>query len=743
MRKCTFGVWLNANISITCGVLINVGNRVDRIFLSKISIIGCRWLLTGFLFLSITSIQATISQTGEYAIFSKNDKKGLRDHRNKVLIPATYDDLGWSAGGLILMEGVLGYKENGLWGLVNLKNRKIISPHYTQLHPLNEDLIIAAKYDHITKQDVYGIINIKGNTILSLQYHHLESFNELIITSLKRAGTWKYGLLDQDYQTVMPYLYDNIKPLNKDYAIIKEQGKLGLINHLGQIVVSPKYQEIQLNAGQVKGKPFDSFELKTSENKYVATHVVNNLHPIDKNLYLASGPNGSYLINTLGSEIKSFASCQIGDFTNGIAIIRQGPLFGVVDTKGKLLVPLEYDSLWIDGEYIGIRRLNLQWMLLNSEMVRVTQKEYQEIKKGHEGLFPVKRHGSWGFINTRGVEVIPPQYEAVRAFMNGVAHAKYGGSWGLINRTGDWVIMPRYYRLEEINPNTYLFQNGRFRGLLHTKDGVLYETANYLSASGTAIIEKDQFNRHGLISLRGDQLLTTKYQSIKPLEQTPLYFHYQDSLGPGLFNVQSRTFIKHPTFQELRTINEEFIGVKINNQYGFIDLNGKLRIANRYQNVGIFSETMSPIKINSKWGYINRLERLKIQPLYDSAGPFENGSAIVSKNGKYGVVDLQGKIQVSLSYDKIERLPAGRFKCYQGEKKGLANNTGKMLLSPKYDEFQDLGNGFVIVSRENKFSLVSDQGVSVIPMVYDDIQYDIKNDLYILLKKQPWETVKL
>ncbi len=686
---------------------------------------------------------ANLPQAGEYAVFSKDNKKGLKE-RDRVVIPAQYQDLGWSSGTLVLVDGVLGYKENGLWGLINLKNKKIISPHYSHLLPFRDNLVIAAKYDHQSQQNLFGIIDIKGHQVLALNYEDLKPFNELLIAAKTQAGQRRYGLLNEDFDQLINYIYDAITPLQDQYAAVSQHGKLGVINKQGQIVVNPKYQDIQYKNGVLRGKPFSQFELKTSTNKFVAAHQAESITPINRNLYLTKGKSGSALVNTLGTDIKSFANSIIFDFSgNGLAVIEKEHKFGLVNEAGSLLLPLEYDTIWVDQSYIGLKRSNLNWILMNDQLVRVSQKDYQQIDPGSEGLFPMKRHGSWGFMNTRGVEVIPPQYEAVKTFQNGLAQARYGGSWGMINREGDWVIRPRYQKISSVDDRRFLVHDGREVSLFELNRGVLYTTKNRLTPAGTALLEESSDGLKGLVSLGGEPLLSTQYSSISHIEHHPQYFLFRDSVGPGLYQVERRFFLKDPIYQEMRPLHEEFVGVKINNQYGFIDLNGKLRIANRYENIGHFSETMSPIKIRGKWGYVDRLERLKIQPIYEEAGVFEEGTAIVAQNQRYGVVNKQGKVLIPLQYDRIERMPNQRFRCFQKDLQGLVNVEGKVLIRPKYHSFQDLGNGFVIVERAGKYSLISDQGVSIIPMIYDGIVYDTLNDLYIIQQKKAWETIKL
>jgi hypothetical protein len=155
-------------------------------------------------------------------------------------------------------------------------------------------------------------------------------------------------------------------------------------------------------------------------------------------------------------------------------------------------------------------------------------------------------------------------------------------------------------------------------------------------------------------------MLSVQYKILKPFNEDPRYYLFENEEGLGIFNIASSTFFQDTAIQDMRTLNEGYIGIKLNDQYGLIDLNGKLRIANRYQDIGVFNEDMLPIKIRGRWGYVDRIERLVVQPVYQDADHFVNGLAIVTQNGKSGLIEKSGKIIVKLDYDRLEWLP----ECY-------------------------------------------------------------------------------
>jgi hypothetical protein len=70
----------------------------------------------------------------DYELFYQNGKAGVRDDETgTVLIPATFDALGWSDGSFTVINSVTGYRREGRWGLINLKKELVTEPRYENL----------------------------------------------------------------------------------------------------------------------------------------------------------------------------------------------------------------------------------------------------------------------------------------------------------------------------------------------------------------------------------------------------------------------------------------------------------------------------------------------------------------------------------------------------------------------------------------------------------------------------------
>ena len=128
--------------------------------------IGVSIRIWGFL-IWISLFFTTESRANEYSIIEEGHKKGLVNNRGKVIIPAEYDDLGWSEGKAEVIADVIGYKENDLWGLLKVNNTKLTSPEFNNIYPLDKNHFVAAKFDTYKLNNLFGVINLSGKTIIN------------------------------------------------------------------------------------------------------------------------------------------------------------------------------------------------------------------------------------------------------------------------------------------------------------------------------------------------------------------------------------------------------------------------------------------------------------------------------------------------------------------------------------------------------------------------------------------------
>ncbi len=759
-------------------------------------------------FLLAFSAGATANPSNDdarFTIVEKNALKGLFSEEGAMIIPIEYEDLGWSGGFPTVYNKVIGYKEKGQWGLIDVKNHKVTEAKYYDLTPFYDKLIVASKATKNSHKRVYGLINTKGEEELDFRYYSLKANFHHLIASIIINDQPAYGLVDDKGQAVIglrfkkivgispnryavynennrlavytsegealtSFEYDSISSFDKNQlATVFHKGKQGVIRADGIVLVPVEYQKVKIgDKGEVNVLPFNQWHAYTGDNQKLRSYTFEEMQPVGVNLYQIKLGNLSTFVDGEGQLILA-EDWQIDDLQHSVAILKKGRKYGVMkgvtSEQNKIILDIIYDTLHVEENYIlaaqKLSQNDYGWSLYNNNGERLTSYVYQDIKPDSDGLLAVKRKNHWGYINLLGEEVIPCQYLAVAPFSQGRASVDFIEGQGIIDTYGNWTIKPFKYKgaslnLERIHDDLYIFSTQAHHyeaaryGLVDSKGQEMYVGNYSLINNGHTIWEKNDQDKYGLITYDGKRLLDTKFDTISTLQEGVVYTFQKDG-HYGIMNKDGGILVDlDNNFQELYPMSNHYLGVKIDDKFGFVDTLGRLRIANRYDSICSFQSNMAAIKLLGRWGYINRSENLAVQPHFEKAFPFVDGLAIVRKAGKYGLVNKRGEVILPNEYDNI--LPSAEnhylIEKYQdgnpkNKQLGLVNEKGHLLIYAKYDTLEDWGNGYVIVSRNGRYGLLTLQGRSTIPLKYDNIKYDAYNDLFLVMEEQGWKSIDL
>lgn len=181
----------------------------------------------------------------------------------------------------------------GLYGLIDTLGREIIAPKYLEIKKMHNGLAIAAiegKY-----YPKYGYLNRNGETVIPFDYYQAEKFNDgLAVVCKVVQGELKYGYIDLTGREAIPIRWD--------YASAHEFGRLW----------------VGLNEGEAM-----RYMLLDSQGRELLSQWVYALNP-----------SGRY----------GHASCAIPDGTGELR-------YGVISSRGKVIIPFEYDQITLFTEW--------------------------------------------------------------------------------------------------------------------------------------------------------------------------------------------------------------------------------------------------------------------------------------------------------------------------------------------------------------------------------------------------------
>jgi hypothetical protein len=400
---------------------------------------------------------------------------------------------------------------------------------------------------------------------------------------------------------------------------------------------------------------------------------------------------------------------HLGEFGMGKAIFSSNNRYGIARNDGSILVDAQFDSLYADHNFFVAdtrREGKDHWIVLDSLGHAFNMKQYDKIQAFNGKIFPVVNRKFWGAINTQGKEIIACAYDSILQQLDENIVVKFHGEYGIINEYEEWIVTPRPGQLRLIDDQHFTETYPRITYLKSFDGNVIYFSENNLVVSTAGIIETLPSGAQWKINLDGV--------------------------------IVSRQEHKEGEVERIYPESEGLSAIKKNGQYGFIDEKGRLRIANRYEDVRAFQEEMAAIKIRGRWGFINHDDNIAIQPVYDHVSSFSNGLSLVTQKGLQGMINKQGNQILLPRYDALIMLTTGNILVQQNNLIGLSDATGRILINPKYDTLEDVGNNYVIVSRDGKFGVITLHGVSTVPLIYDLIAYDPHQHQFIEQLKSPW-----
>jgi hypothetical protein len=736
-------------------------------------------ILWGFFFLGFSLSQLFAN---DYSIIVEDNQKGLADQKGKVIIPPVYDDLGWSEGGAAVVEDVIGYKMGELWGLINTRNVKITPANFIRIIPYYDNLLIASKHDSYKLNEIYGLVTFSGKTILDFKYSQLQIGLEGLIAGIRKDNELLFGILDPRGNNLVPFQYKSIEiissdiyalrdfndkislvnkkgqsllnqpvdetyPFNEHYLVFEQEGKKGLLKNNGQLISLARFSEFREEGTEtVAALPLTSWQLVDYQNVQKQSFEYEVMQPLDSKLYKTNRSDYSFIIHENGLVFFRIRNSDIQILNDSLASVTMNGKCGVINYRGELIIPAAYDSIRIGGTNLFLyqrKGLLKSWKISDLAGNILSDENYDLIKPIESSCHGVMKNGFWGIIDRSGRELIPPIYDRIYEVNDNLFLVGFHGEKGVVDIGGNWKSFPRNGDLYLLGDDKYLISSYYGSSVISLNGEERHRSENYLRPVFNSYLEEDYRHKMGLLNGKFKPILPVAYDTVIALIEDSV-FMFRNDKGWGAVDTYGNILFKDDQrFQDILGCNEEYIGVMIDGQYGFVDLLGRLRVANRYQGISLYHEGMANINILGKWGCINKKEMIVVQPYYEEILPFQNGLAIARKDDKYGIIDNRGIIRIPCEYDLIKRISNGSFITILNDKSGLINHEGILVFHPKFDHLEDLQNKYVLVRRKEKYGLMSSEGIIKIPIIYDNMIFDPINNVMLASNNPHWEKLTL
>jgi hypothetical protein len=681
-----------------------------------------------------------------YQLFEEKGKVGMKNEQGVVVIPPSFEALGWSDGNFSVIGEVTGYRLNQQWGLINLKKEFITKALFESLTYASGEYVVARKRLNpaVTKT---GCLNLRGEMKLPFSYDGIQVQGLRAIVFNLLGAKFSYGLADLQNNILVPIIYKNIyalgtlryavenqqgkialfsengKPITdfkidslsnfyKGYSIVYENGLQGLIDREGEVKLKTEHRSIKItDEGTILTQLPSEWLYLSDKNQVITKLVADYLLPTSSEFNIIQSGGKSGLIDNNQKIVLPIEFDQLVEAQQGKFLAKRNRKWGMIKANNKLLIPLGYDSIHFQKNEIQAFVKYKGWQLLDSVGNVTSKKFYDFISKLDAASYKVQSKGYWGLMNVKGDEIIHCVFDSIMDKHSQLVAVKFKGQYGVMDILENWKVAPQPYPIRLVNDSRYVLMQPDNAFLKNLDSETIYFTPYRMEFKGDYFVEFLPNGSEKTISYDGLILKRTEFPALES---------------------------KDKTF----TTNEGLRGIRKDGKYGFVDNRGKLRVANRYDSIDNFNEGLAPIKLIGKWGFVNPQDKIEVQPNYESVTRFVNGLSIAKRNGKYGLIDKSGNNRLALRYDAIQLLANQKFLIVLNNLKGIANENGNIDIEPRFDFLEDLNNGFLIAGRAGKLGLITTEGLDRIPMIYDKLVFDKSKNQYLGMKSSEWRVMK-
>ena len=537
-------------------------------------------------------------ENGRIPIRNYSDEgKGFIDILGNVLLEPIYSTIGSFIDGFAIVSKQYydpqEYDEYSIYGVIDCSCNVVIPCVFREMQYEKELGLFKTEMGY-KMPDGRSIIELDGaKVIVNEKYAYCSDFNNGCAIATRFVDKKKrYGLINTKSEDILPPVFPSLQYMNFGLYVFKLNGKWGVVNGGGNIVLPNLYDGI----GKFDG---DLAMIKIKNN-------VTNKGEIDATLY-------GY-INSKGETVLPAEFSFIGKRNENYSVIRKG----LDGTWGLFNRDTQEFKLIENAAYIGPCKDGL--CLIN------VGGHFDRAKKKTDG-------GKWGYIFADGKEALSPvDYLGIRS--DNYSVIRNDKTWGLFNLTT--------FEVKMIKNASYL---GPYKdGLCLINLGGVYDPKKKKADGG----------KWGYIDIEGKIILPALYDFIGKGNEN--YSVVRKNQSWGLFNLVTHEVKTIEGASCIGPCNDGLCRINVGGTYdvetnkisggkwGYFDPDKGIAIEPNYSMAKSFSEGIAAVKIDNKWGFINKNGDVIVPCEYDELiSSYSDGKGELLLNDDIYVFDKEGK----------------------------------------------------------------------------------------------------
>lgn len=329
---------------------------------------------------------------------------GFVDRTGKVVVPCDLDKVKNFDANVTWIKR----KGESFYRLIDKTGREIPTDNYEKVGSFFGD---KNPRSAVYKEGKMGFIDESGKLVIPCKYIGSTAFTEgLASVCLATSVKGEYGFINPNGEVVIPlkFVQSGTSSFSGGLARASVAGKTVLIDKTGEIV-------FKTSKGNIQGQRFGLISVITKPNRKGWGWV---------------NFKDEFVIDPVYDYAMNFNE-------DGYAVVEKNGLKGVIDTTGKTVLPLKYETVYCDitksGYFLGVypsdevvsqANAKKDYFDKNLNMISLQDVKYMLGARGSNRLQYANLAGKKGYLDLNYKVAIPAKYDRVSFFSEGLAWVK-------------------------------------------------------------------------------------------------------------------------------------------------------------------------------------------------------------------------------------------------------------------------------------------------------------------------------
>lgn len=509
----------------------------------------------------------------------------------------------------------------------------------------------------------------------------------------------KWGYLDTFGLLNSPLKYDYAEDYSNDRALVRNDGKWGMLDDEGNEVLKPAYDNFNFLPDADRNLFFIAQNIvlhgaiDSNANIIVPVKYAKVLSYQEDRVAVKNLAGRWGFVNRSGEEVIKTQYRVAHDFSEGLAIVFDQSRWGAINPSGGIAIKPQYLRMgdFKEGKaWVHLPKGKKGYIDKNGKLLFA--RRFSKLTNFKNGIARVYiRKKGWGLINTKGEFILKPKksYDKIEAFNEyGLAKVKIGKKYRLMNEEGELVGKRAYGKIRDFKEG---FAAVRVQALTGSHIGKTNLNWMFIDTTGEAVTNQEfrqlkdfsegraaftsQESKRGYINTKGEVIIAPTYFRVEPFENNRALV-WDDYNRTGVIDTTGKVIIP-VEYNRILDIHKGLALVRKNSwTYYFVHEDTKRHTPNNFTGAKGFGNDAAPVRVKNKWGVINEQGLQLLIPKYAKIEPFKDGVANVSITSLIGVVDLDGRVIIEPEYEYVAYVGNGLFRVEQGDQMGYLNMAG-------------------------------------------------------------------